>query len=70
MLPGSVFDRAGNRLGYGAGFYDRFLAQEAPRAIRIGLGFSLQLVERLPALAHDIPMNQLITERETLTFGR
>ena len=70
VLPGSVFDRAGNRLGYGAGFYDRFLAQEAPRTIRIGLGFSLQLVERLPALAHDIPLDLLITEQETLTFGR
>lgn len=68
VLPGSVFDRAGNRLGYGGGYYDRFLALEAPQAIRIGLGFSLQLVERLPSQAHDMPLDLLITEREILTW--
>ncbi len=70
VLPGSVFDRSGNRLGYGAGFYDRFLGLEAPQAIRIGLGFSLQVVEQLPAQAHDMSLDLLITEREILTWRR
>jgi len=70
LIPGVVFDRCGNRLGYGAGFYDRFLAQEAPQAIRIGLAFSCQLVDKIPALPHDVPMDMVVTEQEILTWDR
>jgi len=69
VIPGAVFDRTGHRLGYGLGFYDRFLAL-APQAIRIGLAFSCQMVERIPALDHDVPMDMVITEREILTWPR
>jgi 5-formyltetrahydrofolate cyclo-ligase len=70
LIPGVVFDRCGNRLGYGAGFYDRFLAKEAPQAIRIGLAFSCQLADRIPALPHDVPMDMVVTEQEILTWDR
>lgn len=70
IIPGSVFDRRGFRLGYGGGYYDRFLAQEAPQALRIGLAFALQVVERLPAEPHDMPMDMLVTEREWLSWPR
>ena len=70
VLPGSVFDHGGNRLGYGAGFYDRFLTQAAPQATRVGLGFSLQLVDSIPVRLHDMPLDLLITEREILTWRR
>ena len=70
IVPGVVFDRAGNRLGYGGGYYDRFLAQVAPQAIRIGLAYSGQLVDRIPALPHDVPMDVLVTEKEVLTWKR
>lgn len=70
VLPGAVFDRTGNRLGYGGGYYDRFLTQEASLALRIGLAFSLQVVERLPKEAHDVPLDFLITERETFSWRR
>lgn len=64
LVPGLVFDRAGARIGYGAGFYDRFLAEtEAPR---VALAFSLQLVDRVPAEDHDQSMDWLVTERETI----
>ncbi|MCL2457243.1 MAG: 5-formyltetrahydrofolate cyclo-ligase [Desulfobulbus sp.] len=65
VIPGTVFDRHGHRLGYGKGFYDRFLVR-APRAARIGLAFSCQMVDRLPALAHDIPMDMIATEEEVI----
>jgi len=70
IVPGAVFDRVGNRLGYGGGYYDRFLAQAAPQAVRIGLAYSGQLVDRIPALSHDVPMDVLITEKEVLTWKR
>ena len=70
VLPGLVFDRAGNRLGYGGGYYDRFLAHEAPKALRVGLAFSLQVVESLPAQPHDVPLDLLITEQEVLTWRK
>ncbi len=64
VVPGSVFDRTGGRLGYGGGFYDRFLVQSAPRAVRVALAFELQLVERVPMEPHDQYMDFLITENE------
>lgn len=68
LLPGSVFDRQGGRLGYGGGFYDRFLADQAPTAQRIGLAFELQVVDRLPLLPHDQPLHCLATEKTFLHF--
>lgn len=62
LLPGSVFDHHGGRLGYGGGFYDRFLATEAPKARRVGVAFELQVVNRLPLLPHDQPLHCLVTE--------
>lgn len=70
VIPGVVFDRCGHRLGYGMGFYDRFLALAAPQAIRIGLAFSCQLVDRIPVQPHDVPMDMVLTEREVLSWSR
>jgi len=64
LVPGSVFDVQGNRLGYGGGYYDRFLTHKAPQALRIGLAFSFQVMERIPHQAHDVPMDMVVTERE------
>lgn len=62
LVPGSVFDRQGGRLGYGGGYYDRFLADEAPQAVRIGIAFELQVVAAVPLLPHDQPLQFLVTE--------
>jgi len=67
LVPGAAFDRRGHRLGYGAGYYDRFLPR-CTRALSLGLGFSLQLVERLPELPHDVPLKALATEKGVLRF--
>lgn len=69
IVPGSVFDRQGGRLGYGGGYYDRFLAADAPQALRIGIAFDLQVVERLPLLPHDQPLHRLITESTAYDFS-
>nr|WP_321465789.1 5-formyltetrahydrofolate cyclo-ligase [uncultured Desulfobulbus sp.] len=70
LIPGSVFDRQGNRLGYGGGYYDRFLALQAPQALRIGLAYGFQVVERLPAQLHDVPMDILVTESDLFSWSR
>lgn len=69
VVPGMAFDRAGHRLGRGAGVYDRFLASIPTSALRIGLVPSDRLVERLPVDAHDVPMHVVATEREVLRTG-
>ena len=60
LIPGLAFDRLGGRLGYGAGYYDRTLANY--RGMRIGVAFAMQVVDRLPQLDHDVPMHFLLTE--------
>ena len=69
ILPGSVFDEAGGRLGYGGGYYDRFLAKEAPNACRIGIAFEMQVVEKVPILPHDQIMHYLVTEDRVRIFA-
>lgn len=64
LIPGSVFDPFGGRLGYGGGYYDRFLTEDAPRAMRVGVAFEQQLVDRVPMEPHDQYMDILVTEKQ------
>ncbi len=61
LVLGLAFDRRGNRLGYGAGYFDRFLARQ--RFPTIGLAFENQIVEQVPTEPHDIAMTCVVTER-------
>ena len=64
--PGLAFDRSGARIGYGKGFYDRYLGKipAADRPYLVGLCFSCQLFERLDGQKpHDINMDLIVTER-------
>jgi 5-formyltetrahydrofolate cyclo-ligase len=63
LVPGLAFDLTGNRLGRGAGFYDRFLAGRRPGTIACGVCFEAQLVDRIPTDSWDVPMNTIATER-------
>lgn len=61
LMPGVAFDPYGGRMGYGRGFYDRFLAdKEALRLASIAVGFRCQMVERVPMEEHDIRPYQVI----------
>ncbi|WP_456433633.1 5-formyltetrahydrofolate cyclo-ligase [Thermosulfuriphilus sp.] len=62
FVPGVAFDCHGGRLGYGGGYYDRLL-MDYPLAIRVGLAFSVQVVERLPLEEHDQLVDFLVTEQ-------
>jgi 5-formyltetrahydrofolate cyclo-ligase len=65
LVPLLAFDRAGNRLGYGRGHYDRALAQ-LPRAIAVGLAYAAQEDLYLPSGAFDRRLDWIITEREAI----
>ena len=60
VVPGVAFDRQGNRIGRGKGYYDRFLCQHLD-VKRIGICFDFQLVDEVPAEPFDIRMDEVIT---------
>lgn len=62
LLPGLAFDLYGNRLGRGAGYFDRLLLATRTDAKHVGVVPGALVVDRLPADAHDIPMEHLATE--------
>lgn len=64
VVPGLAFDRRGHRLGFGAGYYDRFLAGLG--APTVGLAFSLQIMDVVPHSARDVPVDWIVTESETI----
>jgi 5-formyltetrahydrofolate cyclo-ligase len=69
LLPLNAFDRAGYRIGYGGGFFDRTLADLAARGRRplsIGVGFELGFVESTLPKPHDQRLDWIVTERQTL----
>lgn len=63
LIPGLAFDHTGHRLGYGGGYYDRFLANPNTRGYRLALGFHQQLVDHLPTEAFDQRVNGIITDQ-------
>lgn len=60
LVPGVAFTKEGYRLGYGGGFYDRFLAEND--IYSIGIGYHFQIKQKLPLEQHDICLNQIITD--------
>jgi 5-formyltetrahydrofolate cyclo-ligase len=63
LVPGLAFDKRGGRLGYGGGFYDKLLADGlSPCAWLVAGAFESQMVERVPADEHDIPLDVVVTE--------
>ncbi len=70
ICPGSLFDRNGGRVGYGGGYYDRFLCKkELLGVIKIGLCFGFQLFDNIDQKKHDIKMNYIFTEEDVVKVG-
>jgi len=62
-VPGIAFDARGGRLGFGKGYYDRFLKQLPATTYRYGLAFGIQVVPCVPQAPHDICMHGIVTEQ-------
>jgi len=66
LVPALVFETEGNRIGRGAGFYDRFLASPEFRGVSVGVAFEEQVVDKLPVEPHDVPVDILITDERLI----
>ncbi|AUH34108.1 5-formyltetrahydrofolate cyclo-ligase [Paracoccus tegillarcae] len=68
IVPLAGFDRAGNRIGYGGGYYDRTLEllRRAGPVTAIGLAFATQELAAIPAESFDQPLDMVVTDRETI----
>ncbi|WP_292517665.1 5-formyltetrahydrofolate cyclo-ligase [Methanoculleus sp.] len=67
VIPMLAFDAEGNRLGYGAGYYDRFLCRY-PHPQKIGIAFSCQQMESIPADDNDVKMDCIVTEKRIIRY--
>jgi 5-formyltetrahydrofolate cyclo-ligase len=70
LVPLAAFDRSGHRIGYGAGHYDHTFAhlRKAKAVIGIGVAFAAQEIESVPALAHDVALDYVLTEKKLFDF--
>jgi len=68
IVPGIVFDQRGYRIGYGGGYYDRFLPHF--NGSKISIAFDEQLVYEVPYELHDIPIDLLITNQRRISFTK
>ena len=66
LMPGVAFDPGGGRLGYGGGYYDRFLERCGPACALIAVAFELQIVDRVPCADHDAPIHKVVTEARVI----
>jgi 5-formyltetrahydrofolate cyclo-ligase len=65
IVPGLAFDEQGNRLGYGAGFYDKLLASFSK--MTVALAFEVQIVPTVPAARYDISVKKIVTEKRVIS---
>lgn len=69
VTPGVIFDKKGYRIGYGAGFYDKFFSTLTKKVPKIAIAFSLQQAIDVPKDEYDIPVDKLITEKGITYFN-
>jgi len=62
IVPAIAYDKRGYRIGYGGGYYDRFLSSLKDHAITIGIAFDMQIVDEIPVEPFDVPVDMVITE--------
>ena len=61
VVPGIAFDKRGNRIGHGKGYYDNFLKSLRDKTHIIGLAFDFQIVDEIPSHPHDFPVEKIIS---------
>jgi 5-formyltetrahydrofolate cyclo-ligase len=70
IVPGVAFTPAGERLGQGGGWYDRLLPELRPDCLTVGVAFDIQVLPELPTERHDVGVQCVVTETQTLRPGR
>lgn len=73
VVPGVAFDRNGGRMGYGAGFYDRYFSKidknNIERVTKLALAYDFQVIDEVPMGALDVPVDYLLTEKEFICLN-
>jgi 5-formyltetrahydrofolate cyclo-ligase len=69
VVPGVAFDREGNRIGMGRGFYDELLRKTSTKVKLVGLCFEENLAEEVPTESHDVKMNLIVTDKQVIRIG-
>jgi len=69
LVPGLMFDQDGFRVGYGGGFYDRFLNQIPGTTVTVGVGYEFQVRDRVPRMEHDEPVDHVTTPGRVIDSG-
>jgi 5-formyltetrahydrofolate cyclo-ligase len=69
IIPGTVFDISGNRIGRGGGYYDKFLNSLSKSPIKIGLAHDFQIQPTIPIQSSDVKMDFIITEKRIISFN-
>lgn len=66
IVPGCAFDINKNRMGFGAGYYDRFLSNVSSECKKIGICFDFQILDKIPFEEHDVPLDLVVTEKRII----
>ena len=66
IVPGACFTHSGYRIGYGGGYYDSFLTKHAQGSLKVGFCYERFIVDSIPIENHDVPVDIIITEKETI----
>mgnify|MGYP001587048382 CR=1 FL=1 len=66
IVPGVVFDVHCNRIGFGAGYYDRFLPKKSKNTSTIGIAYDYQIMDKIPTSKYDVPLDLIITEKRII----
>lgn len=66
LMPGSAFDARGYRIGYGAGYYDKFFSHTKKDVFKIALAYSFQMIDEVPRDKYDVPVDCIVTEKEII----
>ena len=69
LVPGVAFDRAGFRIGYGKGFYDKLLAKVNPLSTRLSAAFDCQIIDAVPNEAHDQRVDIIVTPTQKILIS-
>ncbi|SFC42129.1 5-formyltetrahydrofolate cyclo-ligase [Clostridium uliginosum] len=70
IMPGVAFDKTGGRMGYGAGYYDKYLKKIVKPVSKVAFAYDFQVINEVPIDSHDIPINYILTERENIECGK
>ena len=66
VLPGIAFDKVGNRIGYGGGYYDKYLSVLECRINKVALAYGFQVIDDIEVEKHDIKVDYVITDNEII----